>query len=238
MSSGKSTFINSILKENILPTSNLACTAKEMKIIIVNNNKNFYYYTEDERKKSLRKDGLEKMNFLNKNERFENIIIKGPSIIEKLDGCEIYDSPGINNSMDLEHRNVTVEMLKRNEFDRVIFLMNAGNLFTTDDQSFMETLKKEEYGKNRELYVVINKIDKIHLTEESTDEELIKKATEFFYNNDMPLCKVYLYSSLYFVLRKTKEKTRSQKRAFNLLNEIYGSRQINEFKKIRKKILL
>ena len=36
MSSGKSTFLNSLLKENILPSSNLACNSKKI-ILNINN---------------------------------------------------------------------------------------------------------------------------------------------------------------------------------------------------------
>lgn len=237
MSSGKSTFINSILKENILPTSNQACTSKEIKIIVDNSRKTFSYYVNN-RRKSLKNDGLNKMNILNKDKEVLDITLKGPSVIGELNKFEIYDSPGPNNSIDLLHKNITLKMLEKKDFYKVIFLLNAGNLFTLDDKLTLEEIQKQGYGVSEELIIVINKIDKIHFSEENTDEEIIEKTAEFLENIGIKKYKIFLYSSLYFVLFKEMNKTKSQKRELEVLKDLYGTRKIREFKKVRKKIFL
>lgn len=235
MSSGKSTLINSILKENILPTSNQACTAKEIKIIISNRRKYFSYYI-NEKRKSLKEDGEKKVNFLNSSSEVSKIEIKGPSFFEKLEGYEIYDSPGPNNSIDMGHQNTTLDMLKNGEFEKVIFVFNAGNLFITDDKILLENLLREKYGIEKEITVVVNKIDKIHISGESTDEEIINKVKDFLKKIGMKKYKIFLYSSIYFCLRKKVEKTKSEKRLLSLLEEIYGGRKIKKLREIRKQI--
>lgn len=235
MSSGKSTFINSILNENILPTSNQACTAKEIQITISNKRKFFSYYI-DERRKSLKKDGKLKVSSINNSSEVSNIKIKGPSIFNKLEDYEIYDSPGPNNSINTEHKNTTLNMLRRGEFEKVIFVFNAGNLFTTDDKVLLENLLKEGYGTAKEVTIVVNKMDKIHISEESTDSEVLSKVKEFLDKMEMKKYKIFLYSSIYFCLKKEKEKTKSEKRLLTLLEEIYDKKKIKELKRIRKEI--
>lgn len=235
MSSGKSTFINSILRENILPTSNQACTAKEIKIKI-SNKKKYFSYCLDQRSRSLKKDGREKVSFLNNSSKISKIEIKGPSVFPKLEGYEIYDSPGPNNSIDVEHKNTTLNMLNNDEFEKVIFIFNAGNLFTTDDKTLLESLLKENYGIEKKLTVVVNKIDKIYITEENTDDEIIKKVEEFLEKFGMKKYNIFLYSSIYFYLKKESEKTKSEERLLKLLEEIYEKNGIKKLKEIRKKI--
>lgn len=237
MSSGKSTFINSILKENILPTSNLACTSKEIKITISNKKKNFSYYLGN-RMRSLKNDGFSKINFLNTSSNILNIEIKGPSLIEKMDGYEIYDSPGPNNSINIEHKEISIGIFKNKKFEKVIYVFNAGNLFTTDDKILLEEIMKKGYGTIKPLIVVVNKIDKIHISEESTDDEIKSSVDKFLKMLGITNYKTFLYSSIYFSLGKQKNKTKSEKRLFLLLKEIYGSKKIRELKKIRKEIFL
>ena len=235
MSSGKSTFINSILKENILPTSNQACTAKEIKLVISNKKKFFSYYMDGKRK-SLKKNGRLKISSLNGSSEISKIGIKGPSILNKLEGYEIYDSPGPNNSIDTEHKDTTLNLLKIGEFEKVIFVFNAGNLFTTDDRILLESLLKENYGTKKEIIVVVNKMDKIHISEESTDIEILNRVKEFLNKMEIKKIKIFLYSSIYFYLKKEKEKTKSEKRLLTLLEDIYDKKKIKEFKEIRKQI--
>lgn len=237
MSSGKSTLINSILKENILPTSNQACTAKEIKITVSNKRRFFSYYI-GEKRRSLKKEGSLKVSTLNNSSEISKIEIIGPSYFRELEGYEIYDSPGPNNSIDIKHKDTTLNILKNGEFERVIFVFNAGNLFTIDDKILLETLLKEKYGIRKEIVVVVNKMDKIHISEESTDEEVTTKVKDFLKKIGIKKYKVFLYSSVYFFLKKNVEKNKSEKRFLNLLEEIYDKNKIKELKQIRKKIFL
>lgn len=235
MSSGKSTFINTILKNEILPTSNLACTSKEFKLIIDNSRKTYSYYIDGKRK-SLKFNGLEKIKFLNQDKDINEIIIKGPSILPNLNMCEIYDSPGPNNSVDITHKNITFNMLKNKKFNKIIFLLNAGNLFTVDDKTSLEELVKLGYGVESEITIVVNKIDKIHISDEADDIEIINKTNDFLTSLGIKKNKIYLYSSLYFILKNKKEKNRSEKRILLLLEEIYNSKKVREFKNFRREI--
>ena len=239
ISSGKSTFLNSILHTDILPTSNLACTAKEIKIIVKNKNKTYISYLNQKRK-YLKDDGNCIMKDLNENGEKNQITIIGPSVFKHLDGCEIYDSPGINNSMDTNHKAITLKSLKKKKIDRVIFLMNAENLFTTDDKETLESIIAINPKLKDKIYIVINKMDKIKLTGESTNKEIKEKCVKFLKNLEIEKkpSEIYLFSALYFTLERKEQKSRSETRLLSLLEDIYSKREIKEMHKIRKKILL
>ena len=201
MSSGKSTFLNSLLKEDILPSSNLACTSKKI-ILNINNRLREPYVFLDEKKIKL-SSNKDLIKSLNLDDKREDIILKVPSNYSKLQNTIFYDTPGINNSMNIEHSIITKENLERlKKEDKVILIMNAENLFSTDDQRLVSYLLTKGIGQNRKLVVVVNKIDAILLSEEDTISEILNKTKKFLELNKINNYEVYVYSAIYYKLKR------------------------------------
>ena len=219
MSSGKSTFLNSLLKENILPSSNLACTSKKIILNINNKLRDSYVFLKEEKiNLNLNK---ELVKILNSNDEKEDIILKAPSNYSKLQNTIFYDTPGINNSMDIGHSIITKENLENlKKEDKVILIMNAENLFSTDDQRLVSYLLSKGIGKNKKLIVVINKIDAILLSEENTISEILKNTKKFLELNEIDNYDVYVYSAIYYKLKRDeKNLDKKEKRRLEELKQ-------------------
>ena len=218
MSSGKSTFLNSLLKENILPSSNLACTSKKIILNINNRLRDSYVFSNDEK---------------------EDIILKAPSNYSKLQNTIFYDTPGINNSMDIEHSIITKENLENlKKEDKVILIMNAENLFSTDDQRLVSYLLSKGIGKNKKLIVVINKIDAILLSEENTISEILKNTKKFLELNEIDNYDVYVYSAIYYKLKRDeKNLDKKEKRRLEELELFINGKIKKDLERHKKKIL-
>lgn len=237
MSSGKSTFLNSLLKEDILPSSNLACTSKKI-ILNINNRIREPYVLLDEKKIKLSSD-KELIKSLNLDNKKEDIILKSPSNYSNLQNTIFYDTPGINNSMDIKHSIITKENLEKlRKDDKVILIMNAENLFSTDDQRLVSYLLTKGIGQNRKLVVVVNKIDAILLSEEDTISEILNKTKKFLELNKINNYEVYVYSAIYYKLKRDeKALDKKEKRKLEELESFIDEKIKKDLERHKRKIL-
>ena len=119
MSNGKSTLINALLQQELLPSENKACTAQITRIIDHDGMKKFegVCYGGDNKTIIYPKSEitLDKMRKYNEDEKVKYIDLKGniPGIpSDKIRLC-LRDTPGPNNSQDEEHRKLTNSVIKR-----------------------------------------------------------------------------------------------------------------------------
>ncbi|MGL5126460.1 MAG: dynamin family protein [Fusobacteriaceae bacterium] len=233
VSSGKSTFINSFLKNSILPTSNLVCTSKEIKIKIKNKYKYFRLLEERPEKSRKRKIKVERMsdleNFI-QNRQVDSLTLTGPSIEQKLENIIFYDIPGINNSMNEKHKEISMNSLKNNEFNSVFIILNAENLCTTDDALLFNELKREGYGIQKKINIVVNKIDKIYLSDEDTVEEIEKNLINFLNNEKVSNYNLFIYSSIYYELIKKNDLTKRENRELEVLKDFMINKDLNDMR--------
>ena len=72
----------------------------------------------------------------------------------------VYDTPGTNNSLNLEHMNITYKFLTDNPPRLLAFVINAENNGSNDEAEFMCWLKENLIGKRgTEIIFIINKMD-------------------------------------------------------------------------------
>lgn len=183
MSSGKSTFINSILGRNIMPSENMACTAKIFKI-----ENTFGKQVEDI---TYRDEGKIKRYFLDRDyiDELNKIEIVGDINLKlKYDTLDspvvLYDTPGVNNSADITHKDVTYEFLKSRKISNLIYIINATQIGTTDDEQFLIDIAKinRELKKNFKILFIINKIDAIDEEVENIND-IVNNVKNYLKNN-------------------------------------------------------
>lgn len=166
MSAGKSTLINAMLGEDLIPSKNEACTAIVTKVFnkkdvlypharFLSENNNYSVWS------SVDNTLLQKFN--------ENIEIQSIEVnynILHIDNTEninvvLMDTPGPNNSMDSSHENITKDILEKCQPDIILYLLNSTQLSTNDDLKLLKLLKNTilSADKNTELVFVANKID-------------------------------------------------------------------------------
>ena len=141
--------------------------------------------------------------------------------------------------MDIEHSIITKENLENlKKEDKVILIMNAENLFSTDDQRLVSYLLSKGIGKNKKLIVVINKIDAILLSEENTISEILKNTKKFLELNEIDNYDVYVYSAIYYKLKRDEKKLeKKEKRRLEELELFIGDKTKKDLEKHKEKIL-
>lgn len=176
MSSGKSTLINSLLGRELMPSKNEACTATIAKIKDCDDMTNFNAYYMDKEGKRLGEYedlSLDDMVEMNEDERTAYINIEGniPNIDSSGVQLVLVDTPGPNNSRTEEHKNHTYRVIKEKSKPLILYVLNATQLQTNDDQELLSTVSDAmrvggKQSKDRFLFAV-NKIDQFDPDKES-----------------------------------------------------------------------
>jgi len=163
-STGKSTFLNAILRNDILYTDTDVATNKLLYIInddkeqlCVSDGKNW----KQESFKNI--DELkEKIHQLNHNSRVSKIKLYYPLEAFKEIKLQFIDTPGVNNAIDEEHRRLAFDAINDEiNYPLVLIFVDAQNYKSTDYESFFNTIKEKlNSDKNLERFIfIINKAD-------------------------------------------------------------------------------
>lgn len=167
MSSGKSTLINALLGNKLMPVANTATTATIVRIIdtvqdkfsaVAYNADGAVLYKEDNIKYS-------QMKVWNADKTISAIDIYGRIPCVNSVGMKLIlvDTPGPNNSRDKDHEQMTYQMLNDSDKSLVLFVMNGTNLSVNDEAAFMDYVcncMKKGGKQSRERYIfTINKMD-------------------------------------------------------------------------------
>lgn len=180
MSSGKSTLLNALIGEDILPSSNEACTAKVIR------------YMGDDTTSMISSANLvgpiykDNLIQLNQNSEVSEVNLIGPIKSHLLNGMTVQyiDTPGVNNSQDESHGTLTYHVLETGDFDVILYVLNVTQLGITDDALLLSKLRT--YLRNnpkKKVIFALNKIDQVDFEKESAEELLqnsvkyIKKST-------------------------------------------------------------
>jgi predicted GTPase len=174
MSSGKSTLINALLGQEILPARNEATTAKIAQIHDVNDAKGFTV-------KGLKKDDndnyipateeksatLEELERLNDSDAIDKIEITGniPGINSREMRLLLSDTPGPNNSRSIDHAKHIDELIKADYKPMIMYILNATQLEINDDKELLEKIAGAMEGSGKQgtdrFLFVLNKADQL-----------------------------------------------------------------------------
>ena len=168
VSSGKSTLINALLCNNLMPSGMEATTATIVRITDDDNATNFKAKAYNSKGKLVKKTEdlkLEDMQEWNRSEDISQVDIAGPIPFVKSTGMKLVlvDTPGPNNARNKQHEEMTYRMIAHSDKSLVLYVLNAQQLGINDDKTFMDyvcnTMKKGgKQTKDRFLFVV-NKIN-------------------------------------------------------------------------------
>lgn len=221
MSSGKSTFINALLGQDLLPAANEATTATIAQIFDDKSLGN-RFVGEREGKVSIDspKVDLSTLTAWNSDPETKKIELLGNiRAVEPDDNVRLVltDTPGPNNSQDEEHERTTMGFIqdsKRNPL--IIYVLNATQLGTNDDRNLLrlvsEIMKKGgKQSKDRFLFV-INKMDMFDPEKGESIERALGNVKNYLNTNGIEDPNLYPVSArMAYLLRKQGELTRTER---------------------------
>lgn len=203
MSAGKSTLINSLLRQKLMPAKQEACTATITKI--KDNDADCFMA------KVYDKDGTliqthaeltyETMEQLNANPSVSRIQVEGniPFVTADDVSLVLVDTPGPNNSRDPEHKAATYRMLLESSKPLVLYIMNATQLAVNDDYNLLshvaESMKVGGKQSRDRFIFVVNKLDDFKKGEDSV-EAAITKVRDYLKDNGIENPNIYPASAL------------------------------------------
>lgn len=180
MNAGKSTLFNALLGMKFIPSRRKACTAK---ITSISDNSNLssqkmnggYYSSIDESyifSNSIDEHILDNWNDDNK---IDNVFLE--SNIFGIDNALLlmYDTPGVNNSINEEHADITKRFLKNNDIDFYIYIVTLKKLESIDNDNFLNDIY-QVYNKKSKIIFLINMIDEVNF---NNVDNIEKKINEF-----------------------------------------------------------
>lgn len=175
MSAGKSTLINALLREKLMPSKQEACTATITKIKD-NDLKNFRvtaYNKNGELIVAHNEITFGIMERLNSNPTVSNINVEGniPFVMSEDVSLVLVDTPGPNNSRDPEHKVATYRMLSESSKTVVLYILNATQLAVNDDNNLLnyvsESMRVGGKQSSDRFIFVVNKLDEFKQGEDS-----------------------------------------------------------------------
>lgn len=182
MSAGKSTLINALLGQKLMPSKNEACTAIITEI--KDNGEECFKAKVYDKKGKLIKSYNELdymiMKNLNDNENVSKIRTEGniPFVTSEDTALVLVDTPGPNNARNPEHRITTQKMLSESSKALVLYIMNATSMGSEDDDRLLRAVAESmkvggKQSRDRFIFVV-NKLDQFRTGEDSVLESLAK----------------------------------------------------------------
>lgn len=224
MSSGKSTFINAVLGQDLLPAANEATTATIAHIFDDKTQGDAFYGERFDSNGNLIEQNdavdLAIMKAWNADSETKTITLNGNiRAIKENNNVRLVltDTPGPNNSQDPEHQRTTLGFIqdsKRNPL--IIYVLNATQLGTNDDAQLLrlvaDTMSKGgKQSKDRFLFVV-NKMDMFDPERGENIEEALNRVKSYLEENGIHDPNLFPVSArMAYLLRKQGELTRAER---------------------------
>ena len=203
MSAGKSTLINALLGQKLMPAKQEACTATITEIKD-NDSEHFTAKVYDKEGKLIETQPeltYEVMEQLNSNPLVSKIRAEGniPFVTSEDVSLVLVDTPGPNNSRDPEHKAATYRMLSESSKTVVLYILNATQLAVDDDNNLLkyvaESMKVGGKQSRDRFIFVVNKLDDFKKGEDSIDAAL-KKVKDYLADNGIENPNIYPASAL------------------------------------------
>lgn len=203
MSAGKSTLINSLLRQKLMPAKQEACTATITEIKDTDGGCFVakVYDADGELIQTYPELTFEIMEQLNSNPNVSKIRAEGniPFVSSEDVSLVLVDTPGPNNSRDPEHKAATYRMLSESSKAVVLYILNATQLAVNDDYNLLSHVADSmrvggKQSRDRFIFVV-NKLDEFKKGEDSIDAA-ITKVRDYLKDNGIENANIYPASAL------------------------------------------
>lgn len=200
MNTGKSTFVNALLQQKLMPTANQVCTAKLIKVIDSDTSE-YSMQAFNEADRVIDERDLityDELSALNDDDSVAYIELTGtvPFAKNVEAGISIIDTAGANNSRSTIKN--TFEVLESGR-GIIVCLLDA-NQFKFADNDFLLRFIANDPSTLRRTVFVINKLDQINLSQINLREKPVEKvymdAKEYLLSMGISTKDIYPISAL------------------------------------------
>lgn len=225
-SSGKSTLLNALMGEDLLPARKDATTATTCEIRV--NNKlaafNAQVFSGDEVIKEAQGVSMEFVNEYNElaNQHPEyRIVLEGPvrGIESKDFILSFVDTPGPNNKSNENHKEITYGFIKDHEnLPIMLFVLDPENMESNDQYYYLDEIAKEmrqNRGSLERIVFILNKVDELDPENGGTIDRFLEKSRDFLAKFGIEHPKIFPVSAFFAYLIQKKERTRKEEGNYN-----------------------
>lgn len=183
MSAGKSSLINALLGQELLPVGNEATTAKVARITVgtkIKPNAKAYSHLGSVVASSnpLCSEQIRIWNLSDEITNFDIAIpYSGSKQHSMLADYTLVDTPGANNSRDKRHKERFINALKEHPKSPVIYVLNATQLGTTDDAEIIRIIR--EINPKQTVIFALNKVDALDEQKGETAKHYVALASKY-----------------------------------------------------------
>ncbi len=186
MSSGKSTLINALLGEELMPSQTEACTATITEILDVGA-PGFQAVVYDEDNNVIQEVPAltyDIMWGLNRDEKVHRIAVEGniPFLDTQDTTLMLVDTPGPNSAQNQAHKNTTFRAINNDSNNLILYILNMDQFGINDDAALLQYVaaQMKKGGKQiRDRFLfVINKMDTMNPEKEDV-EGVIPRAKRY-----------------------------------------------------------
>ena len=167
MSAGKSTLINALTGKNMAKTAQEACTGALCYYL----NKPFedgrIHIHSGHALLDVSEDYIRSMGW--QNEIFVASFFR--SLDSKIRRIRIIDTPGVNSAVNRHHGEITKKMLMTEQYDKVVYILNANKLGTDEEISYLRWLRKN-ISPEKTVFVV-NKLDDFKQADDNIKDSIV-----------------------------------------------------------------
>jgi GTP-binding protein EngB required for normal cell division len=160
MSAGKSTFINALMGKPLARTSEEACTGN----INCFYNKSFedgaIHFNSNTLTLHAVAQALTSFSW-EKESQFATYFRSIESTENRI--C-IVDTPGVNSAINKRHGSISKEVLQKDTFDKIIYVLNASKLGTDEEIAYIRWIS--EHVPHEKVIFVLNKLDNYKTSED------------------------------------------------------------------------
>lgn len=214
MSAGKSTLINSLLAQQLMPAKSQACTAKVTEIY--DNDKDIFtvraYADDDALLESSENADYNFMNQLNDRNDISRIVVEGdiPFINASDTALELLDTPGPNNSSNQMHKQIAYNAISSSANNLVIYILNATQLETNDDHALLsyvsDVIRSGGKQAHDRFLFVVNKMDELKTNNGDNIEVIMNNVRAYLEGHGIEDPQIFPCSAYYALMLRTQLK--------------------------------
>jgi|GEM_PF-1849035 len=181
MSAGKSTFINALLGDNLLPSRQQACTAKITTFAGTDAADGYPIGRAELQDGGSVYSGVvgpDTLTEWNDRETAATVYIEGrfAGIAAERTVPVLIDTPGTNYSQDRSHYEATCRLLDEADYEALVYLVNATQIGSSDDRVLLSKVSESlrQLEPKRPIIVLLNKLDEFDLESDDDIERSVR----------------------------------------------------------------